>query len=260
MIKKNSYTKSQIKNHRLRKQIYEQVMTNIVTQLNEGEMNELFGWGNGVSKPEQALTAEYVSNASQEELAETIASWLNYWADSAKDGLDKALSSAITPCLQVCQAGEDKAKKFLDSLRGSVAKGLQNGLESTKNGAKALPRLIIMGVALCVKLAANGVEKAKQYAQSLYQGVIKFTKNLYTTCSEAIEKGWDTVKEKAELLGKLACAIFTLVAHKVTGAKEMCAAWIKEIIDAAKQETIMAVLIVRSWFATIYDVAKEALQ
>lgn len=211
-----------------------------------------FGFGSA-KKPEKELTAEFIRTASQDEVAELLAEYLNYWAASASDSVDKALTTSFKTVLDLCKSGADKtgdaSKKVLMGIVTAVRKGVNGTLEATVDGVKGLGRLIMLGVAMCFKLAANGIELGKQAAASIYKTVKEFLEKSYNTLKDKMKAGADAVKDGLTLTLKVSLAALLLCANKVEGAAQSFGGWIKQVAKDAADKVVAGVVLCRTWFA-----------
>lgn len=228
--------------------LHENIMRNLREGLNEAEINELFGLG-GPKKPKQELTAEYIREADGAELADLMAEYCNYWLASAGESLDKAIMPAVKALMGTCQEGKEQSTKVMKAIVTAVRNAVAGAYDKTIDAVKATPRIILMGIAICVKLGASGIDIAVQGGKAIYTSVVNWCKDTYAKCKDAVEKGWDTAKDKMILFGKVALAVALLCAHKVAGAAQACGGFIKELVADAADGVKAAVLIVRAWFA-----------
>lgn len=216
--------------------------------MNEAELNELFGLG-GPKKPKQELTAEYIRNADGGELADLLAEYCNYWMASAGESLDKAIMPAVNALFNTCKEKKEDGTKLMKAIVLACRKALTGAYDKTLDGVKALPRILLMGVALTVKFGANGIDLGVNAAKAIYSAIVTWVKDTYGKCKDGVEKAWDATKDKMVLCAKVLMAVGVLCAYKVAGAAQTLGALVKEIVNDAKDGVNAAVLIVRMWFA-----------
>lgn len=240
------------------------VMPKVARLIKEEQENELaegiFGWGSP-KKPSQELTADFIRTANSEEVAKVMAEHLNYWAASASDSIDKALSNSLKGVLDICKAGADKAeetsKKVLKGIVDSVRMVLKGGANLAIDGVKGAGRVIMLGVAMCFKLSANGIKAGEAAAKAIYKSVAEFLTYTYESLKDKVEKGAEAVKDSLSLFLKVSLAVVLLCANKIQGAAGAFDAWIKGVAKAVADKTVLAVIAVRTWFAVT---AKEVAE
>ena len=233
-----------------KKQVYEKIMRELMPILNEhldedDEINELFGFGSSVKEPPQALTAEYIKEASVEDLTDVMGEYMNYWMAKAGDSIDKALQTSSAKMLEICKNNSEGAKKIFGAMIFAVKKGLTGA----GNLAANIGRGILMACAFCVKMVANGIDIAKNALVSLYKNIAEFLKNSYANLKNSSKKGVDTASDKLQIFCKVAMAVILLIANKIQGAAQAFGEWLKTIIADVKEKVNVAVMICRSWFA-----------
>ena len=268
MIVKNKANNGRAFPARSHKAICERVTANVMPKvarlIKEEQENELaegiFGWGSP-KKPEQELTADFVRSASSDELATVIAEYLNYWAASASDSVDKALSNSIQTVLGLCKAGGENAaessKKVLKAIVDAVRMVLRTGGKLAIDGVKGVGRVIMLGVAMCFKLAANGIKAGETAAKYIYKTVADFLTSTYESLKDKVAKGAEAAKDGLTLFLKVSLAVVLLCANKVTGAVEAFGAWIKGVAKDVADKVTLAVIATRTWFAVT---AKEVAE
>lgn len=239
-----------------RKAIYEsvvkQAMPQIEALLREQQINE--GWfGESAKKPEQELTAEFINNASKEDLAKAIAEHLNFWCAKATDSIDKACSSSTQHILGLIKkAGEksaDLAKKVLMGIVDAVRVAIKGAGELVVDGVKGVGRIILLGVATCFKLAVNGVKLAEAAGKAVYKSVSEWLSSTYDSLKDKVQKGAEAVKDGLALFLKVSLAVCVLCANKIQGAAESFGAFIKKVAADVKDKVVLAVVATRTWFA-----------
>lgn len=231
-----------------RSQLHENLLKNLKANLNEAELNELFGFGSP-KKPTQELNADYILKASNEELADLMAEYCNYWLGAAGESIDKAVAAPTQALLAACKEKKDAATKTMKAIVTACRKSLTGAYDKSLDAVKSTPRILIMGIAIAVKFGANGVELAVQAGKAIYAAVANWIKETYAKCKGLVEKGWEAGKEKLVLLGKILLAVALLAGNKIAGAAQAFAGVVKQIVEDAANGIKEAVLLVRMWFA-----------
>ena len=264
--------KKKINTQRQKQALYESIMRQVAPEIRKAlkeseEVNEgLFGFGDP-SKPSEELTAEYIRNHSQEEIAELFHQYSIYIMAKANQNVDKAIA-AFAEKTKAAWAGlsdsADDKKKALDAILTSVKASITGKYESAKKFAKAIPGHIVFGIAWLIKLSVNGWDKAEAALKSLYGSVASYLKEAYASIVEKIGEKKEQIAEKyaqfkdtISLYMKVAAAAVIALANGLKGAAEAFEAWVKKIAADAKAKVLFAVSIVRSWFAAKQEAIKN---
>lgn len=241
-----------------KKAMYNRIMSEIVPliqkELNESnqndELNELFGFGKKeVAEPAQAITADFIKEASTEDLAVAMAEQMNYWMAKAGENVDKAIMSTVAQIHDICKDSVEAAEKVCTAIVVAIKKALSFTLNATIDGVKGLGRLLLMGISFLVKLGNNGIKFAAEALPQAYNTIVKFLQNTYNALKKEVENKEASFSDKANVFFKVVVAGMTLVANKVVGAVETIGKWVKEIYAEAKENVVMAIAVVRTWFA-----------
>lgn len=207
-------------------------------ELEEGELNELSLFGSSVKKPAAELSLEN----SDEENAEIFIQYCEYYLAKAGNNVAKGLA------LLMEKGGKLLVKMPLVIVKG-ILKLISGGVKLTVAGASAIAGVIVMGVSLLVKMVASGVEKAKECLTKLYSALVEKAKSLYAGIKKSGEEAIKAGSDKFQLWLGIASALCVACATKLTGAMEMAADYIKEVINDAKEKVIAAVVAVKSWMS-----------
>lgn len=241
----------------LHQKIFENMMTEFRGNLTESEINELFGFGKksggSASKPKQELTAEFLTTAPVEEIATVISEVFDYWGANANDMMDKALDSAMQPLSHLWQEGKENAEnaaKFAKAVVSAIKTKLANVGDAAKDGAASLPRLIIMGVAICMKVGAQGVQTCADAAKFIYESATDWCVKAYESVKTGFEKGVNEIKDTAIILIKVSSALVILAANQIVSNGQKVVDFIGSVGKDIANGVQAAALIARGWLST----------
>lgn len=233
--------------------IADKVMPEVNRMLREEYAIEEGWFSTSPKKPSQNLTDDFIRTANSDEIAKVMAEHLNYWAASASDSIDKALSNSVKGLLDICKSGTDKAeetsKKVLKGIVDAVRLVIKGGANLAIDSVKGIGRVIMLGAAMCLKLGANGVKAGEAAVRAIYRSIAEFLTSSYEALKDKVEKGIDAVKDGLSIFLKVSLAVILLCANKVQGAAEAFGAWIKGVAKNIADKTVLAVITVRTWFA-----------
>ena len=245
------------------KALYENIMKEIAPQirktLNEATLDEgLFGIGDP-SKPSAELTADYIRDHSQEEIADLFHQYSIYFMAKQGQNVDNAVTAFMEKTKSVWASmseSADEQKKTMGAIIASVKASITGKYESTKKFAKAIPGHIVFGIATLIKLGVNGWDSAEAALKNMYSSLASFLQESYKALTakvgdakDGLDKKYNELKETIALYMKVAGAVLVAVANQLKGAKEAFGAWLSKIAEDAKAGVLFAVSIVREWFA-----------
>ena len=241
--KKNMY-------NRIMREITPIIESELKKNGNQLPVNELFGFGGGSAKePQQKLTAEFIKEASNDELAAALAENMNYWMAKGKENVDLALQDSIAAIHAACESSKEVAQKVCTAVGAAIKNALTGAKDLAIDGVRGLGRLILMGVAMLVKLANNGIDFAKNTLPAVYNMIVNYLKQVYQSLKDKTNENGGRLAEKLKVFYKVAVAAITLVANKVSGAAEVFGKWISDVCNDAKENVLIALYTVRTWFA-----------
>lgn len=214
--------------------------------VDESALNELFGFGSSVKKPEKTLSLEN----SDDENADLFIAWCAYYmskcGNDAKKGMDTFL-----------KASGDVIKKAPMMIVKGILKLMSGAIKGSVFGVGTIAAVVLGSISMLVRLSVSGVEKAKESLVQLYktinQGITTFYKN-FIGGTEKMAK--DSSDKLTVWLGVISGALMAC-ANKIQGAVESLGNFFKQVLTDAKEKKDGAVLMVKTWLQAKSEVVKN---
>lgn len=141
-----------------------------VNDVDEAALNELFGFGSSVKKPEKALSLEN----SDDENADLFIAWCAYYMSKCSNDVKKGMDA-------FCKASGDVIKKAPMMIVKGILKLMSGAIKGSVFGVGTVAAVVLSSISMLVRLTVSGVEKAKEALAQLYkiisQGITTFYKN-----------------------------------------------------------------------------------
>lgn len=138
--------------------------------VDEAALNELFGFGSSVKKPEKALSLEN----SDDENADLFIAWCAYYMSKCSNDAKKGMDA-------FCKASGDVIKKAPMMIVKGILKLMSGAIKGSVFGVGTVAAVVLGSISMLVRLTVSGVEKAKEALAQLYktisQGITTFYKN-----------------------------------------------------------------------------------
>lgn len=214
--------------------------------VDEAALNELFGFGSSVKKPEKALSLEN----SDEENADLFIAWSAYYmskcSNDAKKGMEMFLKSS----------GEVIAKAPMMIVKG-ILRLMSGAIKGSVFGVGTVAAVVLGGISMLVRMTVNGVEKAKEALTQLYNTIKQGITTFYKNFTSGTDKMVNDSKDKLTVwLGVLSGALMAC-ANKIQGAAEAMGDFFKQVLADAKEKKDAAVLIVKTWLQAKSEAVKS---
>lgn len=214
--------------------------------VDEAALNELFGFGSSVKKPEKALSLEN----SDEENADLFIAWSAYYmskcSNDAKKGMEMFLKSS----------GEVIAKAPMMIVKG-ILRLMSGAIKGSVFGVGTVAAVVLGGISMLVRMTVNGVEKAKEALAELYKTIKQGIATFYKNFTSGTDKMVNDSKDKLTVwLGVLSGALMAC-ANKIQGAAEAMGDFFKQVLADAKEKKDAAVLIVKTWLQAKSEAVKS---
>lgn len=214
--------------------------------VDEAALNELFGFGSSVKKPEKALSLDN----SDEENADLFIAWSAYYmskcGNDAKKGMDMFLKSS----------GEFIAKAPMTIVKG-VLRLMSGAIKASVYGVSTVAAIVLGSISMLVRMTVNGVDKAKDALTQLYNTIKQGITTFYKNFTSGTDKMVNDSKDKLTVwLGVLSGALMAC-ANKIQGAAESLGDFFKQVLADAKDKKEQAVLIAKTWLQAKSDVVKN---
>lgn len=214
----------------------------------EGELNELFGFGSSVKKPEVALSVDN----SDEKNAEIFIQWCEYYINKAGSNV----ANGVAELMKVCE-------KVLVKSPMIVVKGILMVLSGTIKfavfEAKEVAAIIVYAYAALVKLVKSGVNNADE-ALTKFKDTLK---SKATVGYKSFKSNTDAViketSDKFTMWLGIASALAMVVAEKLEGAADAFGEFVKCIAEDVKKKVEAAALIVKTWLSSKSKAVKSYL-
>lgn len=219
--------------------------TNEDNDVDESALNELFGFGSSVKKPEKALSLEN----SDDENADLFIAWSAYYiskcGNDAKKGMDAFL-----------KASGDVIKKAPMMIVKGILKLMSGAIKGSVYGVGTIAAVVLSGISMLVRFTVSGVEKAKETLAQLYkiisQGITTFYKNFTSGTEKFVQ---DSSDKLTVWLGVISGALMAC-ANKISGAVESLGNFFKQVLADAKEKKDGAVLLVKTWLQAKSEAVK----
>ena len=138
--------------------------------VDEAALNELFGFGSSVKKPEKALSLEN----SDDENADLFIAWCAYYMSKCSNDVKKGMDA-------FCKASGDVIKKAPMMIVKGILKLMSGAIKGSAFGVSTVASVVLSSISMLVRLTVSGVEKAKDALAQLYKiiskGITTFYKN-----------------------------------------------------------------------------------
>ena len=138
--------------------------------VDEAALNELFGFGSSVKKPEKTLSLEN----SDDENADLFIAWCAYYMSKCSNDVKKGMDA-------FCKASGDVIKKAPMMIVKGILKLMSGAIKGSAFGVSTVASVVLSSISMLVRLTVSGVEKAKEALAQLYKtiskGITTFYKN-----------------------------------------------------------------------------------
>lgn len=214
--------------------------------VDEAALNELFGFGSSVQKPEKALSLEN----SDDENADLFIAWCAYYMSKCSNDAKKGMDAFF-------KASGDVIKKAPMMIVKGILKLMSGAIKGSVFGVGTVAAVVLGSISMLVRLTVSGVEKAKEALAQLYktisQGITTFYKN-FTGGAEKMTQ--DSSDKLTVWLGVISGALMAC-ANKVQGAVETLGNFFKQVLADAKAKKDGAVLLVKTWLQAKSEAVKS---
>lgn len=216
--------------------------------VDEAALNELFGFGSSVQKPEKALSLEN----SDDENADLFIAWCAYYMSKCSNDAKKGMDAFF-------KASGDVIKKAPMMIVKGILKLMSGAIKGSVFGVGTVAAVVLGSISMLVRLTVSCVEKAKEALAQLYktisQGITTFYKN-FMSGTEKIAK--DSSDKLTVWVGVISGALMAC-ANKIQGAVETLGAFFKQVLADAKEKKDAAVLLVKTWLQAKSEAVKSWL-
>lgn len=216
--------------------------------VDEAALNELFGFGSSVQKPEKALSLEN----SDDENADLFIAWCAYYMSKCSNDAKKGMDTFF-------KASGEVIKKAPMMIVKGILKLMSGAIKGSVFGVGTVAAVVLGSISMLVRLTVSGVEKAKEALAQLYktisQGITTFYKN-FMGGTEKIAK--DSSDKLTVWVGVISGALMAC-ANKIQGAVEALGAFFKQVLSDAKEKKDAAVLLVKTWLQAKSEAVKSWL-
>lgn len=216
--------------------------------VDEAALNELFGFGSSVQKPEKALSLEN----SDDENADLFIAWCAYYMSKCSNDAKKGMDAFFKASCEVI-------KKAPMMIVKGILKLMSGAIKGSVFGVGTVAAVVLGSISMLVRLTVSGVEKAKEALAQLYktisQGITTFYKN-FMGGTEKIAK--DSSDKLTVWVGVISGALMAC-ANKIQGAVEALGAFFKQVLADAKEKKDAAVLLVKTWLQAKSEAVKSWL-
>lgn len=148
----------------------EEAEQNESNDVDEAALNELFGFGSSVKKPEKSLSLEN----SDDENADLFIAWCAYYMSKCSNDVKKGMDAFL-------KASGDVIKKAPMMIVKGILKLMSAAIKGSVFGVSTVAAVVLGSISMLVYLTVSGVEKAKEALAQLYktisQGITTFYKN-----------------------------------------------------------------------------------
>jgi methyl-accepting chemotaxis protein len=218
----------------------------ISDELEEKTLNELFGLGSSVKKPEKALSLEN----TDDENAELCIQWCAYFLSAAGNNVKKGLDNFL-----------EKFGSVLVKMPKLLVKGvfmlLSGTIKATAYTCSTIAAVILGSISLLVRFVNSSVESAKEALNELYNYLARGIKQFYNWFNEKYTSAVDASKERLQLWLGITAGALMAIANKITGAAEALGDLFKQILKDAKDKKDAAVLLTKTWLSAKSDIVKK---
>ncbi len=214
--------------------------------VDEAALNELFGFGSAVKKPEKALSLEN----SDEENADLFIAWSAYYMSKCSNDVKKGIEMFLK------ESGEIISKAPMMIVKG-ILRLMSGAIKGAVFGVGTVAAVVLGSISMLVRMAVNGVEKAKEALSELYKTIKQGISTFYKNFTSGTDKMVNDSKDKLTVwLGVLSGALMAC-ANKIQGAAEAMSDFFKQVLADAKEKKDAAVLIVKTWLQAKSEAVKS---
>ena len=206
------------------------------------------------------LTADYIRGASNEDIANILVEYANYFMDKTNSDANKAVDAFVSNIAELLKAVKEDVKtgfNFFNSFGLAIKNSIMGKYKSIKGNTKNLGNLLIFSVAALVKCGVSGYDTAIRALSNVYNIINTFLSEAWTAFIEKFDAAKDNIvnfiqkaNDNIKLFLAVAGAVFYLISMKVTGAAQAFQGFINKILTSVKNNSLFAVFIVRTWFGT----------
>lgn len=204
--------------------------------ISEQELNELFGWGENIDKPAEALSLQN----SDEENAELVIQWCAYFMAKAGNNVEKGLSNLFSEFGSIIV----KAPKIL--VKGAIML-LSGTVKFTIANIQTMTASFLGCIFGTIRLINSGIEGAKNCLAYLYKALVNGFTQFYATMKNKGSQFIQNSEKKLKIWMAALTAGMMAVANEVKGAAEAMGAFFEQILKDAKEKVDAAVMIVKTW-------------
>lgn len=256
--------KKQIKmvNRVNKKQLYNSIMESVIPEIkkalkesedaeeednvDEAALNELFGFGSSVKKPEKALSLEN----TDDENADLFIAWCAYFMSQAGNNVKKGLEAFAK------QFGTIVVKAPMMIVKG-ILKLMSGAIKGSVFGVATIAAVVLGAISMLVKLVASGAEKAKEALTQLYNTIKQGIETFYKNFVEGTQKFATDSKDKLTVWCGVLSGALMAVANKIEGAVEALGEFFKKVLNDAKEKKDAAVLLAKTWLQAKSEAVKS---
>lgn len=209
--------------------------------ITEGELNELFGFGSSVKKPEVAVSLEN----TDEENAEICLQWFAYYVDKIGTNVVKVSTEMMKEMGKVIMKSPMFLAKAVLLLLTKSAKGI--GLS-----VQAIATLVMIMISILARAIIMSVQGAKEALTYLYKKLSKGLTDFYAFMCKKADSGEDKFLDSIETVTEwvgVSAGVLMAVANKIEGAAEAFGNFISKVFEDAKKGVKAAVMIAKTWLS-----------
>ena len=214
--------------------------------VDEAALNELFGFGSSVKKPEKALSLEN----TDDENADLFIAWCAYFMSQAGNNVKKGLDAFAK------QFGAIIVKAPMMIVKG-ILKLMSGAIKGAVYGVATIAAMVLGAISMLVKLVVSGTEKAKDALTQLYTTLKQGLETFYKNFSDGVQKFTTDSKDKLTTWCGVLSGALMAVANKIEGAVEALGEFFKKVLADAKEKKEGAVLIVKTWLQAKSEAVKN---
>lgn len=208
-------------------------------ELEEAELNELFGLGSNVKKPELALSVDN----SDEENAKIFIQWCEYFISKAGNNVANAVVKLSEVCSKVLVNGPMFIVKGLLMV-------LSRTVKLTIKGATGIANIITTICAMLVKCVKSGIKSADVALKKAYNELLNKVKAGYNKFKSNTSSFLKEANEVLTMWLGIAAAVCKMTAAKFEGAVDAFSDWVDDVIDDVEDGIEAAALLVKTWISS----------
>lgn len=214
--------------------------------VDEAALNELFGFGSSVKKPEKVLSLEN----TDDENADLFIAWCSYFMSQAGNNVKKGIETFTK------QFGTIVAKAPMMIVKG-ILKLMSGAIKASVYGVATIAATILGSITILSKLIVSGVDSAKDALTKLYNTIKQGIETFYKNFTESAQKFATDSKDKLTVWCGVLSGVLMAVANKITGAAEALGEFFKKVLTDAKEKKDAAVLLVKTWLQAKSEAVKS---